>query len=140
MSCGGTFGMTSAALLADAPNSVSLASTEIKNSNLFPRRSSSCYQKRSLPFRARTREGPETTDPHDRKESIVRSWMNYVGAALLVFMGVLLYSNPADMDLPTAETPILALPLIVLGLVWGGLAFRRALAIGGRGERHHEND
>ncbi len=70
----------------------------------------------------------------------MRDWMNYVGAALLILAGVFLYSNPADTDLPTAETPILALPLVVLGLVWGGLAVRRALAIGGRGERRHEDD
>lgn len=70
----------------------------------------------------------------------MRDWMNYVGAALLILAGVFLYSNPADTDLPTAETPILALPLIVLGLVWGGLAIKRSLAIGGRRERRHEDD
>jgi hypothetical protein len=68
----------------------------------------------------------------------MRDWMNYVGAALLVLAGVFLYS--LDLDLPTAGTPILALPLIVVGLVWGGLAIRRALMVsGGHGESHHED-
>lgn len=66
----------------------------------------------------------------------MRGWMNYVGAALLVFMGVFLYSW--DSDVPTAGTPILALPLVVLGIVWGALAVRRTLAVTGEhgGERH----
>ena len=69
----------------------------------------------------------------------MRDWMNYVGAVLLVLAGVLLYS--LDSDLPTAGTPVLALPLIVVGLVWGGLAIRRALTVsGGHGERHREDN
>jgi hypothetical protein len=79
----------------------------------------------------------KATDP-DRKENIVRDWMNYVGAALLVLAGVFLYS--LDSDVPTAGTPVLALPLIVVGLIWGGLAIRQALTIsGGRGKRNHED-
>ena len=55
----------------------------------------------------------------------MRGWMNYVGAAVLIVLGVLLYS--VDADFPTAGTPILALPLIVAGLIWGGLALRKRL-------------
>ncbi len=55
----------------------------------------------------------------------MRGWMNYVGAAVLIVLGVLLYS--VDADFPTAGTPILALPLIVVGLIWGGLALRKRL-------------
>lgn len=55
----------------------------------------------------------------------MRGWMNYVGAAVLVILGVLLYS--VDADFPTAGTPILALPLVVAGLIWGGLALRKRL-------------
>lgn len=66
-------------------------------------------------------------------------WKNYVGAALLILAGVFLYSNPADMDLPTAETPILALPLIVLGILWGAMAVRRSLAATSEhGGEHHD--
>lgn len=56
----------------------------------------------------------------------MRGWMNYLGATVLVVFGVLLYS--VDADFPTAGTPILALPLIVAGLVWAGLALRQRLA------------
>lgn len=55
----------------------------------------------------------------------MRGWMNYVGAVVLIVLGALLYS--VDADFPTAGTPILALPLIVAGLVWGGLALRKRL-------------
>lgn len=55
----------------------------------------------------------------------MRGWMNYVGAAVLIVLGILLYS--VDADFPTAGTPILALPLIVAGLIWGGLALRKRL-------------
>jgi ABC-2 type transport system permease protein len=51
---------------------------------------------------------------------MVRSWMNYAGAFLLILMGIFLYSW--DPDYPTVGTPTLALPLIITGLVWGGLA------------------
>jgi hypothetical protein len=56
---------------------------------------------------------------------MVRGSINYVGAAVLVILGVLLYT--VDSDFPTAGTPILALPLVIGGLVWGGLALRRQL-------------
>jgi hypothetical protein len=59
------------------------------------------------------------------RRSVVRGWINYVGAAVLVVLGVLLYT--VDADFPTAGTPILALPLVIAGLVWGGLAIRRQL-------------
>ncbi len=55
----------------------------------------------------------------------MRGWINYVGAAVLIVLGVLLYS--VDADFPTAGTPILALPLVIAGLVWGGLALRKQL-------------
>jgi hypothetical protein len=49
----------------------------------------------------------------------------------LVVAGVLLYT--VDADFPTAGTPILALPLVIVGLVWGGLALRKQLT-SSRGE------
>lgn len=55
----------------------------------------------------------------------MRGWINYVGAAALIVLGALLYS--VDADFPTAGTPILALPLVIAGLVWGGLALRKQL-------------
>jgi hypothetical protein len=36
----------------------------------------------------------------------VRGWINYLGAAVLVILGVLMYSM--DTDFPSAGTPILA--------------------------------
>lgn len=63
----------------------------------------------------------------------MRSWMNYVGAVVLIVLGALLYS--VDADFPTAGTPILALPLIVVGLIWGGLALRKRLT-----SSHGEDD
>jgi hypothetical protein len=55
--------------------------------------------------------------------------MNYAGALLLILVGISLYSwNP---DSPTVGT--LALPLIIAGLLWGGLALNEPL----RGRRHH---
>ena len=74
-----------------------------------------------------------------RKERIVRGWVNYLGAAALVVLGVLLYS--VDSDFPTAGTPILALPLVVAGLVWAGLTLRRRLAPpqgSGSGDSHED--
>lgn len=69
----------------------------------------------------------------------MRGWINYLGAAVLVVLGVLLYS--VDADFPTAGTPILALPLIVAGLAWAGLALRRQLAAPrGMGRSGHEDD
>jgi hypothetical protein len=55
----------------------------------------------------------------------MRDWMNYAGAALLILLGIFLYTW--DSDFPTAGTPTLALPLIIAGLVWGGLTLRRQL-------------
>lgn len=63
----------------------------------------------------------------------MRGWINYAGAVVLIVLGVLLYS--VDADFPTAGTPILALPLIVAGLVWGGLALRKRLT-----SSHGEDD
>jgi len=57
----------------------------------------------------------------------MRGWMNYVGAAILIVLGALLYT--VDADFPTAGTPILALPMIVVGLVWAGLTLRKQLAV-----------
>ena len=57
--------------------------------------------------------------------------MNYAGALLLILVGISLYSwNP---DFPTVGTPTLALPLIIAGLLWGGLALNEPL----RERRHH---
>ena len=51
--------------------------------------------------------------------------MNYAGALLMILVGVSLYSwNP---DFPTVGTPTLALPLIIAGLLWGGLALNEPL-------------
>jgi hypothetical protein len=61
----------------------------------------------------------------------MRGWINYVGAAVLIVLGALLYT--VDADFPTAGTPILALPLVITGLVWGGLALRKQLT-SSRGE------
>ncbi len=63
----------------------------------------------------------------------MRGWINYVGAAVLVVLGVLLYT--VDADFPTAGTPVLALPLVIAGLVWGGLALRKQLT-SSRGENN----
>lgn len=63
----------------------------------------------------------------------MRGWMNYLGAAVLIVFGVLLYT--VDADFPTAGTPILALPLVVAGLIWGGLALSRRLT-----SSHGEDD
>jgi hypothetical protein len=53
---------------------------------------------------------------------------NYLGAAVLVILGVLLCSM--DTGFPTAGTPILALPLIVAGLAWTGLTLSSWAAVG----------
>lgn len=53
------------------------------------------------------------------------SWMNYAGSFLLVLMGIFLYSR--DSDFSTAGTATPALPLIVAGLVWAGLALDNPL-------------
>ena len=57
----------------------------------------------------------------------MRGWINYVGAAVLIVLGALLYT--VDADFPTAGTPILALPMIIVGLVWAGLTLRKQLAV-----------
>ena len=70
----------------------------------------------------------------------MRGWINYLGAAALVILGVLLYSM--DTDFPTAGTPILALPLIVAGLAWAGLTLRRQLVAprgSGREDGHEDH-
>ncbi len=69
----------------------------------------------------------------------MRVWINYLGAAVLVVLGILLYS--VDADFPTAGSPVLALPLILVGLVWAGLTFRRQLAAPhGAGRSSREDD
>jgi hypothetical protein len=55
----------------------------------------------------------------------MRSWMNYAGAILLIWMGIFLYSW--DPDYSTSGTPKLALPLIITGLIWGGVALNSPL-------------
>jgi ABC-type transport system involved in cytochrome c biogenesis permease component len=55
----------------------------------------------------------------------VRSWINYAGAFLAILMGISLYSW--DPGFLTAGTPALALPMIIAGLVWGGLALNSLL-------------
>jgi hypothetical protein len=70
----------------------------------------------------------------------MRGWINYLGAAVLVILGVLLYSM--DTDFPTAGTPILALPLIVAGLAWAGLTLRRQFVAphdSGREDSHEDH-
>jgi len=59
---------------------------------------------------------------------MVRSWINYAGAFLAILMGIFLYSW--DPGFLTAGTPTLALPLIIAGLVWGGLALNSLLREG----------
>jgi hypothetical protein len=61
----------------------------------------------------------------------MRGSINYVGAAVLVVLGVLLYT--VDADFPIAGTPNLALPLVIAGLIWGSLALRKQLT-SSRGE------
>jgi len=56
---------------------------------------------------------------------MVGNWMNYVGALLLILIGMFLYSLAPDFS--TAETTTLALPLIIAGLVWAGLALNNPL-------------
>jgi hypothetical protein len=51
--------------------------------------------------------------------------MNYVGALLLILIGILLYSWAPDFS--TAWTTTLALPLIIAGLMWAGLALDNPL-------------
>jgi hypothetical protein len=76
-----------------------------------------------------------TKGPPRKKESIMRGWMNYAGAGVLILAGILLYS--VDADFPTAGTPILALPMIFVGLVWGGLALRKQLTSSHSGDDTH---
>jgi hypothetical protein len=75
-----------------------------------------------------------------QKESAVREWMTFVGPLLLSLIGVVLYS--VGSDFPTAGTLTLALPLILVSLVWGALALRRQLAspqaARGHGGRHDD--
>jgi predicted branched-subunit amino acid permease len=56
----------------------------------------------------------------------VREWMTFVGPLLLSLIGVVLYSIGSDF--PTAGALTLALPLILVSLVWEALALRRQLA------------
>jgi hypothetical protein len=78
-------------------------------------------------------EGGTTGPSEHERRSVVRGWINCVGAAVLVVLGVFLYT--VDADFPTAGTPILALPLVIAGLIWGGLALRRQLT-----SSHNEED
>lgn len=66
-------------------------------------------------------------------------WARYLGPAILVVAGILLYFT--DVDLPVGDTPLLALPLILAGLVWGALEIRRQMqAPGNAGGREEEHD
>jgi hypothetical protein len=56
---------------------------------------------------------------------MVRGWMNYAGAFVLILIGMFLYSW--DPDFPTAGATPLALLLFIAGLVWGGLALNDPL-------------
>jgi hypothetical protein len=60
-----------------------------------------------------------------------RGWINYAGAFVLILTGIFLYS--LDPDFPIAGTTPLALPLLIAGLVWGGLALNDPL----RGRGYH---
>jgi ABC-2 type transport system permease protein len=57
--------------------------------------------------------------------------MNYAGAFVLILIGISLYSWSPDF--PSAGAPTLALLLIIVGLVWGGLALDNPL----REQRYH---
>jgi hypothetical protein len=46
------------------------------------------------------------------------SWINYAGAILLILLGIFLYTRD-----PAFSTPGTPTALIIVGLVWGGLAF-----------------
>ena len=78
-------------------------------------------------------EGEAKGLSEEERRFVVHGWINYLGAAVLVVLGVLLYA--VDADFPTAGTPILALPLVIAGLIWGGLALRRQLT-----SSHNEED
>ena len=54
-----------------------------------------------------------------------RGWINYAGAFVLILTGIFLYS--LDPDFPIAGATPLALPLLIAGLVWGGLALNDPL-------------
>src|ERR687890_2310467 len=60
-----------------------------------------------------------------------RGWINYAGAFVLILTGIFLYS--LDPDFPIAGATPLALPLLIAGLVWGGLALNDPL----RGRGYH---
>jgi ABC-type transport system involved in multi-copper enzyme maturation permease subunit len=62
---------------------------------------------------------------------MVGNRMNYAGALLLILIGVFLYSW--DPDVSTAGIKTLALPSIIAGLVWAGLALNNPL----RERRYH---
>jgi hypothetical protein len=72
----------------------------------------------------------------------MQGWIvKYIGPTILVVVGILLYF--VDVDLPIADTQILALVLILAGFVWGALEVLRQVgapgdAGGGRGEERHE--
>ncbi len=56
---------------------------------------------------------------------MARGPMNYAVALLLILIGIRL--NSWGPEFPTVWTPALALPLIVAGLLWGGLALNKPL-------------
>jgi uncharacterized membrane protein HdeD (DUF308 family) len=75
-----------------------------------------------------------------RGESM-QGWTGYLGPMILVVAGVLLYS--VDIDVPTAGTLVLALPLVLAGLVWSALEIRRRItapeSTGERGKARGED-
>jgi hypothetical protein len=64
----------------------------------------------------------------------VRGWINHAGAFVLISIGISLYSWAPDS--PTARAPTPAVLLLIVGLLWGGLALNDPL----RGRRHHRCD
>jgi hypothetical protein len=64
----------------------------------------------------------------------MRRWLNHAGAFVLISIGISLYSWDPDFPTPGAPTP--AVLLLIVGLLWVGLAFNDPL----RGRRHHRCD
>ena len=56
---------------------------------------------------------------------MVGRWMKYAGALMLILLGVSFYSR--DSSFPPARITTLALLMIIVGLVWAGLALNNLL-------------
>ena len=61
----------------------------------------------------------------------MRRWLNHAGSLVLISIGIWLYSW--DPEFPAAGDPTPALLLLIVGLLWGGLALDDPL----RGRGHH---